>query len=271
MFFAFSAVIRKILLVKSRTAHYTNTQGKINKGWVNVKKLLKGIAYYESMEPMEMGSELPENLGEIYDFTQYSAIVGHKFALLLRAEGFSINDCEHVLINFTPALNEGTFELSERRLQRWQCFVNYGLKPESLAQTPPEERKMLLVASTEKVLRECFAEDDAEQKKIHEAARDIIMYGEKLEIAYLLKSDKNFDVTVSLNLLNNANCRIILTVQDKQGRLLQKREIALTKSYEEALDHVGTILVRKNRIVVKPKNNLHTKNVQPIEIILGEE
>lgn len=42
-------------------------------------------------------------------------------------------------------------------------------------------------------------------------------------------------------------------------------------SYEAALDHAGTILVRKNRVVVKPKNNVHTKNVQPLEIILGEE
>lgn len=236
-----------------------------------MKKILKGIAYCESAETMCMGSDIPEELGKIYDFAPNSAIVGHKFALLLRASGFGINDCEQVNINFTPVLADGEFELSDRRLQRWQGFVNVGLDKDKLAIVPAKERTLLLVANTEKILSECFAQNDEEKHLIHEAAQSIVMYGEKLEIAYLEKRDKNFEAIVSFNLLNDNSCRIILTVKDLDGKLLQKREIAHTASYEDALDHVGTILVRKNRVVVKPKNNLHTKNVQPLEIILGEE
>lgn len=236
-----------------------------------MKKLLKGIAYFESTEPMCIGSELPEELGRIYDFAKNSAAVGHKFALILRAKGFGINDCEQVNISFTPALNDGMYEVSDRRLQRWQCFVNYGLDAEKLKEIPAKERTFFLVAVTEKILSECFAQNAEEKKMIHEAAQNIVMYGEKLEIDYLLKRDKNFDAAVSFNLLNNGTCRIILTVKDLEGKILQKREIAHTDSFEDAVDHVGTILVRKNRVVVKPKNNLHTKNVQPLEIILGEE
>lgn len=236
-----------------------------------MKKLLKGIAYFESTETMCIGSDIPGELGRIYDFAPNSAIVGHKFALLLRASGFGINDCEQVNINFTPALADGEIELSDRRLQRWQGFVNVGLDQDKLADIPTKERMLLLVANTEKILSECFAQNDEEKSVIHEAAQSIVMYGEKLEIAYLEKRDKNFEAIVSFNLLNDNSCRIILTVKDLDGKLLQKREIAHAESYEAAMDHAGTILVRKNRVVVKPKNNVHTKNVQPLEIILGEE
>lgn len=236
-----------------------------------MKKLLKGIAYFESKDLMCMGSELPEELGKVYDFAKNSAAVGHKFALLLRAEGFGINDCEQVNINFTKALPDGVFELSDRRLQRWQCYVNYGLDRDKLKAIPTKEHMFYLVSATEKVLSECFAQNAEEKRLIHEAAQSIVMYGEKLEIDYLLKRDKNFDAAVSFNLLNDGTCRIILTVRDMDGKILQKREIAHPDSFEEAVEHVGTILVRKNRVVVKPKNNLHTKNVQPLEIILGEE
>ena len=264
-------IIRKNFLVKFRVSNYTITQGYFNKGWVNVKKQLKDIAYFESSVPIEIGSKIPEELGEIYDFSAHSDIIGHKFALLLHGAGFSINDCEQVLINFTPALAKEVFEVSERRLQRWQCFVNAGLQPESVKAIPLEEKRMLLVALTEKVLKECFAENLAEQKQIHEAAREIVMYGEKLEIPYLQKNDKNFDVTVALNLLNDGSARVILTIRDKQGSVISKREIAQCQSYDEAVNQAGSILVRKNRIVVKPKNNLNAKEVSPIEIILDEE
>ena len=236
-----------------------------------MKKLLKGIAYCESTETMCLCSELPEEFGKIYDFAKNSAAVGHKFALILRDAGFGINDCEQVFINFTPALAEGVYEVSDRRLQRWQCYVNYGLDPGKLKEIPAKEHAIFLTAATEKVLSECFAQNEAEKKMIHEAAQSIVMYGEKLEIDYLLKRDKNFDAAVGFNLLNDGTCRIILTVKDLEGHVLQKREIAHAESYEDALDHAGTILVRKNRVVVKPKNNLHTKNVQPLEVILGEE
>ncbi len=236
-----------------------------------MKKQLKDIAYFESLVPIEVGSKIPEDLGEIYNFSAHSAVIGHKFALLLHAAGFGINDCEQVQINFTPALADEFFEVSERRLQRWQCFVNCGLDPKKVQEIPLEEKQMLLVSLTEKVLKECFAENAAEQKQIHEAAREIVMYGEKLEIPYLQKNDKNFDVTAGLNLLSDGKSRVILTIRDKQGRVVEKREIAQCKSYEDAVNQTGSILVRKNRIVVKPKNNLTAKEVTPIEIVLDEE
>lgn len=121
-----------------------------------MKKLLKGIAYCESTETMCLGSELPEELGKIYDFAKNSAAVGHKFALILRDAGFGINDCEQVFINFTPALAEGVYEVSDRRLQRWQCYVNYGLDPGKLKEIPAKEHAIFLTAATEKVLSECF-------------------------------------------------------------------------------------------------------------------
>ena len=265
------AIIPKKFLVNFRVSNYTITQGYFNKGWVNVKKQLKDIAYFESQTTIAIGSKIPEDLGEIYDFSAHSDMVGHKFALLLHSMGFSINDCEQVMINFTPALADGVFEVSERRLQRWQCFVNCGLQPESVKAIPLEEKRMLLVSLTEKVLKQCFAESIAEQEQIHEAAREIVMYGEKLEIPYLQKTDKNFAATVSLNLFNDGSTRVILTIRDKQGNIIDKREIAQCQSYDEATNQAGSILVRKNRIVVKPKNNLNAKEVSPIEIILDEE
>ena len=50
------------------------------------------------------------------------------------------------------------------------------------------------------------------------------------------------------------------------GKLLTEQELCQCDNLQQALQYSGTILIRKNRVVIKPINNVTTKELQPIEI-----
>lgn len=236
-----------------------------------MKKLIKRIAYFENDTIMQDGSNIPKTVGETYRFNGIEQAVGIKFALLLRAYGFMIDDCEEVYINFTQDLAENKIQISSRKTGRWHFYINYGLNAQAFNQLPDEEKNTKLVAITENIIRDCFAESEKDEQIIHETAKNIILYGEKLEIVFQAKYDKTIAAFLSFNVLSDGRSRVLIVIKDHNGNIMKKEEIAFCATFEEAMNYAGIILIRKDRIIVKPKNNIAAKNIKPYEVILTEE
>ena len=83
----------------------------------------------------------------------------------------------------------------------------------------------------------------------------------------LFINDKAVNVKVMAKLFDNGECQMNVLVESMAGKLIKEQQLVRAESLAQALQYAGTILIRKNRVVIKPINNVLTKDLQPVEII----
>lgn len=230
------------------------------------EKVIKDIRYFESSTANIAGNSLPTVVGELYDLPKGYVTIGEKFALLLRERAFLLTGYDHLYINLSTYLPDGESVLSERISEKWFRYLDYGLDPKRMNDLSDEEKMVLLIDVTCELLLRFCVKNEQDRTTILEVAELVRHGGEAVDIVFQSKKDKVVQVKVILNILNDGQCKIFVCVEDYEGNTLVREQIALAEDLNQAAQYAGTILIRKNRVVIKPKNNVFTKDLQPTEI-----
>ena len=229
-------------------------------------KLIQDISYMENTVQTTIGSRLPEAVGSLYYPSKHYAVIGQRFALLLREAGFTLPDFERLVIVFSQGLSDKEAYVSDRITDKWMRYVDYGLDSEGFNSLPEKEKQQRIFDLTRSILLKVFADNEDKREMVERAAQKIREYGEDLDIVYQMKNDKVVNVKVLLNIFDDEACKLSVKIEDMVGNLLVEQELVKAESLSQALQYCGTILIRKNRVVIKPINNVLTKDLQPVEI-----
>ena len=230
------------------------------------EKQIKDIRYFESNSANITGNSLPTHIGEIFELPKAYPAVGQKFALMLRERGFTLSDYDHLYIDLSTYLAPGECVMSDRITEKWLRYADYGLDPEVVNNLSDDDKLKLLNEITKEVLLNFCAKNDEDREMI-ETISDIIGHGgDAIDIVYQEKNDKAVNVKVILNILHDGQCRLFVVIEDLEGQQLLREQIALAEDLSEAMQYAGTILIRKNRVVIKPRNNVFTKDLHPTEL-----
>ncbi len=230
-------------------------------------KVIRDISYMENTVQTTIGSRLPEEVGEIYHPSKHYAVIGQRFALLLREAGFKLTDFERLVIVFSQAMPKGEAAISERITDKWMRYVDYGLSVEDFERLSDAEKQQEIFQLTKAILLNFFADTKEKKRMVEDAAKKIENDGEALDIVYQMKNDKAVNVKVMAKLFDNGECQMNVLVESMAGKLIKEQQLVRAESLAQALQYAGTILIRKNRVVIKPINNVLTKDLQPVEII----
>lgn len=229
-------------------------------------KLIQEVVYMENTMETTVGSRLPEALGSLYQLTENYIVVGQKMALLLREKGFTFNDFERLTIVLSESVPMGESVLSERITDKWMRYVDYGVARERLNALSADEQEEAVLVIAQNVFKALFADTEEKAAMVDAAVEDIRANMEEIDIVYQSKQDKTVKVETVITLFRQGHCRIMAKVYDTADVLLTEQLLSDCDNLQQALQYSGTILIRKNRVVIKPINNVMTKELQPIEI-----
>lgn len=229
-------------------------------------KVIQEIVFMENTMETTIGSRLPEEAGSLYQLAEGYIVVGQKMALLLREKGFTLMDFDRLTIVLSEAVPEGAIVFSERITDKWMRYVDYGIKRDVLNALTPKEQEDALLEIAQRVLRELFVDTAEKAAMLEEAVKAIQTYTEEIDIVYQSKQDKVVRVESVVTIYSSGHCRLAAKIMDLEGKLLTEQELCQCDNLQQALQYSGTILIRKNRVVIKPINNVTTKELQPIEI-----
>lgn len=229
-------------------------------------KVIQEIVFMENTMETTIGSRLPEEAGSIYQLAEGYSVVGQKMALLLREKGFTLMDFDRLTIVLSEAVPEGAIVFSERITDKWMRYVDYGIKAASVNSMTAEGQEDALLEAAQRVLRELFVDTAEKAAILEEAVEAIKTHSEEIDIIYQAKQDKVVRVESIVTIYKDGHCRLRAKVTDLAGKLLTEQELCQGDNLQQTLQYSGTILIRKNRVVIKPINNVTTKELQPIEI-----
>ena len=229
-------------------------------------KIIQEIVFMENTMETTIGSRLPEEAGSLYQLADGYIVVGQKMALLLREKGFTLMDFDRLTIVLSEAVPEGAIVFSERITDKWMRYVDYGIKRDALNALTAKEQEDALLEIAQRILRELFVDTAEKAAMLEEAVEAIKAHAEEIDIVYQSKQDKVVRVESVVTIYSNGHCRLAAKIMNLEGKLLTEQELCQCDYLQQALQYSGTILIRKNRVVIKPINNVTTKELQPIEI-----
>lgn len=228
-------------------------------------KVITALTYAETDVPNVSGEEFPADIGVLYDIPFNYSVIGQRLALLLYEKGVKLFEQEKLTVVFSTYLPATEIEDEMRLSNDGSRYITIGLNAEDFNQRSDQEKKAILLATTERILLTYDTEDQFTDD-ILEAVAVIREGDEDLPLLYRSKCDQKIEVNLSLRLFNNGQCQIYSTIKDKHGDVLRHDHLDDAHCLSVAMQRCGSILIRKNKVIIKPKKNILSKNLKPIEI-----
>lgn len=228
-------------------------------------KTVKFITFEETDRPNVTGENFPTDDWRIFDFPDHYTVIGHRLALGMRSHDIRLCEHEKIIIVFSNYLNENMLSDDIRLSPDGSLCLTIGYSPLRF--------NALSDAAKEKVLIEtaCLVFSKLDKSGLYREAlatlqADLLEHGEDLEMVYCSKEDQRISVDVSLKIYDTGKCDVFATIKDTDGSLIQRGLLSTAHCFSVALQSCGSILIRKDKIIVKPMHNILTKGLEPIEL-----
>lgn len=217
-------------------------------------KTIIDIRYCASEEPNEAGRSLPSDCSRFFNFPEALHSWGDRIAHKLGAAGLSLGDFDHLYINYTNTIPEGTIKLSERIPEKWLRFVDFGVSFDELKMLDDSEMENFVIDSTFKSLFLICEKNDDKSALIKSVARDVEIYGTELEIPVKTKETKSYSISVTYKVRpgGSASYGLVKYVNHKTGISFTKKLVEL-KDSSDIFPLVGSISVKDGKIIISPK------------------
>ena len=183
-----------------------------------------------------------------------------RVAMKLRELNFSLGDFDHLYLNLTPCLTEGTVQLSARTVYRetaWYRYVDAGITPDwqfsDMQQVSSLLEKALLL----------FAAEDA--RPLINTAFAEAQKGAHMLMQYKEKTANDYSAVIFLRLLDSGMYHPQLQVHWRNQLLLQAD---LSPCWE--LHQFGEISITKKAITIKPRRNIFASGLTSLVFHLDE-
>lgn len=261
----------------------TRKKCKNNIGYLNsrlaiqVEKTLRDIRYYASDEQNSSGNSLPSSCSRFFKFPKSMHYWGGRISQLVESQGLSLGSFDHLYVNFTSALEIEEIQFSERTIEDWMRYIDFGVCFDSLKALDEHELERFLINSTFKLLSFLCYGDKNKLEIIENAKEAVEEFGSEVELPVKLKETKSYKVSITYKLFpNNEGSYGILKYENlKSGESFKEKFIEL-KGPDDIFPLVGSIAIKDRKIIIKPRASfragLYTKSYSvPLEIDIGEK
>lgn len=179
-------------------------------------RIIKDIRYYESDFENIDGSSLPQKLGRLFIPTADTNYIGQRIARKLNELKFCYNEFDHIYINFTTAIAENDFFVSNRNIDKTIKYVDFGLSPTNYNSLSNIEKDKLLKSITFRILKHISSLDNL--KLVEDVELLIEKLDTEVEINYKIKETSNYKVEISYQIKPlGSTTRAIVTYLDKKN------------------------------------------------------
>lgn len=216
-------------------------------------KIIKDIRIYESNQPNNNGNALPRELGKIYISSPLLHFSATRIARKLNELEFTLNESDHLYINFTTVLPPNEIEISDRKPASWIQYVNIGLNQNSFYQISKESQDKLMINLIFKALN--LIASESEFSKIKQCESDLEKMGKHLTIKFKTKQTTQYAIVVSYQIApEDEDSLLIIQYQNRKNNHehIFRQPI---RFYEDAYSLVDKISVKNNRIEIQPKKS----------------
>ena len=241
-----------------------------------MEKALIDIRYYASDSPNETGKSLPSSCSRFFEFPKLFHYWGARIATILGARGLSLGEFDHLYINYTNAIPEGTMVFSERTPEKWLRYIDYGVNFEELKSFKKSNLEVFVIRSTFECLEHLCNSSTEESGLLKLVSLEVEKCGTEIELPVKAKDTKSYSVLVCYKLRPQgaASYGIVKYINHKTGLTFSKRFVDL-KGPSDIFPLVGTISVKDGKILIRPrpsfKAGLYTSSYQvPMEIDINE-
>lgn len=221
-------------------------------------KIISDIRLYKSKNKNESGTFIIESFGS----KKLTSII-KRIVMKLRENNFSFGDYDHLYLNFTICDIDDEIELSNDIdiYHPWYRYCNVKVNENLFTKLDNEESNALIISYLEKVL--CiFASDTFDKNKIKSCIREALDQKENMLMKYKEKETAKNKVIIYLRFLDTCEYFPLFRLFDLTGTLILEKD--LPKSL--TLDYIGDVLIKKESIIIKPKQNAFTKSLENIVI-----
>lgn len=228
-------------------------------------KTIQYLSFAETAFANQYGDEFPEYDFVIYQMPKNFEAIGQRFALYLYTKQIKLADHERITIVFSSYLNEDHIDINERHGLDGAQYITVGVNPTKFNALDEHEKEAFLLKT---IFRSLLAinPDPEQKKKITAAYHTVDDAKEDLEIVYKSKSVQQFQVQLILKLKNSGHCDIILTAFNQKREVMRKVHLFTEHCFCNAINRCGNILIRKDKIIIKPVRTISNLKYQPIEI-----
>lgn len=231
---------------------------------IMAKKIIQSLTYAETQFENKSGEDFPEVVGNIYDFPSDYFVLGQRMALLLMDAGVRICEQEKLIVVFSSFLPIGTISCDERLSGDGSRYISIGVEAETFNAMELHERRYFILQKAQEAL--LALDDGTYTDDIIEAMGLVAGGNENMKLLYQRKEDGKIRVDLLLQLNDNGSCKIYSTIKDAYGSLLRQDHLEDAHCLSVAQQRCGSILIRKNKIIIKPQKNILAKHLKPIEI-----
>lgn len=113
-----------------------------------MEKALIDIRYYASDSLYETGKSLPSSCSRFFKFPKLLHYWGARIATILGENGLSLGEFDHLYVNYTNAIPEGTMVFFDRTQEKWLRYIDCGVNFEKLKSLNESELEQFVIRST---------------------------------------------------------------------------------------------------------------------------
>ena len=199
-------------------------------------------------------SERPDPVLEKYDIHGMKDII-QRLLFLLRHEGFSFGDFDHLYMNYTPALPHGEVRLSPRPVDRYHPWLRYSDAGCDMALFQAMTREAQRLFLSETIRKAVLLHADKENLAIYDRCYAKVMeFGPDLEIPYKEKVGEQLKIAISTTIDDDVHFHPSIRIYDKTDKLLLEERLK-SCGREAFIAQFGTVTLGKKTVRIEPRKS----------------
>ncbi len=228
-------------------------------------KLISDIRVYKSKIENVDGNSTPES------FTNKKLnVILHRIVMKLRESKFSLGEFDHLYLNFTVCLDEGSMQLAKRIIDcyhSWYRWYDIGVSRALFNSLEENECIEEVVSFVEQILLKFFATDSNSVGIIKDSIKVAVNQGENMLMFFKEKKSAKAKADIYLRFLDSARYCPLLCVYDLDGCEILRKDLPETID----LASVGEIQLSSKRVTVKPRKSVFAGGLIPITFEMIKE
>lgn len=225
-------------------------------------KIIKDIRLYKSDTENTDGNPLPSG----FDAKSLNNVI-RRVVMKLREQEFVLGDFDHLYLNFTSCVENGTFQVAKRTADKyypWYRYYDVGVDKETLGKLDTPEYNSTVLKLTKQTLLNCFAKNANDEQKITTAFDEALSKGENMLMRFKVKQGAKNKAVIFLRYLESTEYSPLLCVYDMNETEILRRDLPPTAD----LSSIGEIQLSSKRVTVKPRKNSFSKDLTAISFDL---
>lgn len=216
--------------------------------------IIRDIRFCESGE--RDGERYSDSVGKLFAFPVKIHWMGECVARKLRESDFSLEEFDHLYVNFCTWLPQGEWESAEKSEEKWYRVYNFGLNVQAFVSLTEREKYEFAVDSVRRVLISLRPEC---KREIEDACLAVGWEQSWCDLIYKVTENRFGKAGVILRYYadfrpgKSPTAALSLCEWGADGSLLREREVVSRRELYRVLRHTGKLVLQKKRVLLYGK------------------